>query len=238
MTEQTSLKVICADLPAPPLFERDAKGERQGYEADVARLIAKAMGLDVEWVYRQWSEFYPALNGGEGDVLLCGQGISEYRASLGDFTRPYAIFDESVLVRAGSGIEEPDDLRGKRVGAIANSLNMQLAGTFPDALCVPYDGASEDVFGDMVRALRAGDIDALVDDDVVLVPLEADDLRVAFTVPTRNAWGAVVAKGQQDRLASINQALERIIADGSLKEAWRAWMPSLTYPFDSEALGS
>ncbi|GGX98638.1 amino acid ABC transporter substrate-binding protein [Litchfieldella qijiaojingensis] len=231
MRDQTSLKVICADLPAPPLFERDENGSRHGYEADVARLIGEVMGLRVEWIYRQWGDFYPALAAGEGDLLLCGQGISEYRATLGDFTRPYAIFDESVMVKAESDIARPEDLAGKRVGAIANSLNMQLAESFANAICVPFDGASDDVFGDMVLALRSGDIDALVDDDVALVPLEADDLRIAFTVPTRNAWGAVVAKGNPERLARINVALDDIVADGSLRRVWQKWMPSLPYPF-------
>jgi ABC-type amino acid transport substrate-binding protein len=233
VTGPQTLRVICADLPAPPLFERDVRGERQGYEADVARLIAGQLDRRVEWVYRQWSDFYPALERGEGDLLLCGQGISEYRKTLGDFTQPYAIFDESVMVRTGSGITSPQHLEGCRVGAIADSLNMALAETFTGAVPVPFDGASDDVFGDMVAALRAGEIEALVDDDVALVPLEADDLTIAFTVPTRNAWGAVVAKGESDWLTRVNRALDGIIADGSLRSAWERWMPTLEYPFVS-----
>lgn len=234
MTAPNTLRVICADLPAPPLFERDDRGERHGYEADVARLIAGQLDKQVEWVYRQWSDFYPALDAGEGDLLLCGQGISEYRKTLGDFTQPYAIFDESVMVRSGSEITSPQHLEGLRVGAITNSLNMTLAETFTGAVLVPFDGASDDVFGDMIAALRSGDIDALVDDDVALVPLEADDLTVAFTVPTRNAWGAVVAKNQPDWLASINRALDEIIANGALKSVWKRWMPTLNYPFEAQ----
>lgn len=231
MSDAHTLRVICADLPAPPLFERDARGERHGYEADVCRLIAGQLDREVEWVYRQWSDFYPALDAGEGDILLCGQGISAYRKTLGDFSRPYAIFDESVMVRTDSGITSPQHLEGRRVGAIANSLNMALAETFTGAVPVAFDGASDDVFGDMVTALRAGEIDALVDDDVALVPLEADDLTIAFTVPTRNAWGAVVAKGQTEWLARVDRALGDIIGDGSLQAAWARWLPSLEYPF-------
>lgn len=232
MTASRTLRVICADLPAPPLFERDDRGERHGYEADVARLIAERLGRRVEWVYRQWSDFYPALDAGEGDLLLCGQGISNYRKTLGDFTRPYAIFDESVMVRSGSGITSPQHLEGLRVGAIANSLNMALTETFAGVVPVPFDGASDDVFGDMVAALRSGDIDALVDDDVALVPLEADDLTIAFSVPTRNTWGAVVAKNQPDWLARVNWAIGEIIENGTLESSWERWMPTLAYPFE------
>jgi ABC-type amino acid transport substrate-binding protein len=226
------LRVICADLPAPPLFWRDGLGERHGYEADVARLLAQAMGLRVRWEYRNWADFYPALRAGEGDLVLCGQGISEYRKTLADFTAPYAVFDESIMVLSGSPVSSPADLCGKRVGAIANSLNMALAETFEGAICVPFGGDSDDVMGDMVKALRAGSIDAMVDDDVALVPLaEEEDLAIAFTVPTRNRWGIAVAKSRPEFRDRVDAALAEVIADGRLEQVWRKWMPTLAYPF-------
>ena len=226
------LRVICADLPAPPLFWRDGLGERHGYEADVARLLAEVMGLSVRWEYRNWADFYPALQAGEGDFLLCGQGISDYRKTLADFTAPYAVFDESIMVLRGSLVRSPSDLRGKRVGAIANSLNMALAETFEGAICVPFGGDSDDVMGDMVKALRAGSIDAMVDDDVALVPLaEEKDLAIAFTVATRNRWGIAVAKSRPEFRARVDAALAEVIADGRLEQVWRKWMPTLAYPF-------
>lgn len=226
------LRVICADLPAPPLFWRDGLGERHGYEADVARLLAEAMGLRVRWEYRNWADFYPALQAGEGDFILCGQGISEYRKTLADFTAPYAVFDESIMVLRGSPVRSPADLRGKRVGAIANSLNMALAETFGGAICVPFGGDSDDVMGDMVKALRAGSIDAMVDDDVALVPLaEEEDLAIAFTVPTRNRWGIAVAKVRPEFRVRVDAALAEVIGDGRLEQVWRKWIPSLAYPF-------
>lgn len=226
------LRVICADLPAPPLFWRDNQGLRHGYEADVARLLGSKLAGDTDFVYRQWADFYPALEAGEGDVLLCGQGISEYRKSLADFTAPYAVFDESVMVMRGSPIRRAEDLEGRRVGAIENSLNMALAETFEGAILVPFSGESEDVMGDMVAALRRGEIDAFVDDDVALVPLaEENDLTIAFTVASRNAWGIAVKKGESKRLARVEAALSEAKASGELEALWQKWMPSLRYPF-------
>ncbi len=228
------LRVICADLPAPPLFWRDSEGRRHGFEADVARLLAKNMDRDVVFVYRQWDDFYPALEAGEGDILLCGQGISEYRKSLADFTAPYAVFDESVMILRGSSVRSADDLAGLRVGAIDKSLNMALAETFEGAIVVPFSGESEDVMGDMVKALRKGTIDAFVDDDVALLPLaEEEDLAIAFTVETRNAWGIAVKKDEPEQLARVEAALSEAKASGELKVLWQKWMPALSYPLQS-----
>jgi len=47
------------------------------------------------------------------------------------YTRPYAVFDEAVVVARGRGRTGPDDLAGRRVGAIAGSTNLSLAETSP-----------------------------------------------------------------------------------------------------------
>lgn len=228
----TTLRIICADLDARPLFWTGDDGERRGYEPDVARLLGKVLGRPVAWIYRPWADFVPALDRGEGDAILCGQGITEYRARFVDFTDPYAVFDESVLTRADSTVTAADELCGLRVAAIANSTNMALAETFSGVELVPFDGASDDILGEMIAALLEGKVDAVVDDDVALVPpADRADLRIAFTVATRNHWGISVRKGDAHLAGELNAALAAVVADGRLAEVWRRWMPELACPF-------
>ena len=231
------LRLICMDSHAPPLFEKSPDGvRREGYEPDAAALVAEELGRELCWIIRPWGEFVSALNAGEGDAIWCGQGITEERRKAVDFTRAYAVFDESVVVRAGEGIGSVEDLAGRRVAAIAASTNMALAETFEGAESVPFDGSSEDVFGEMVSALRAGEVDAVVDDDVVMVPLADEvDLEHPFTVRTRNAWGVAVAKDDPEMLKLLDAALAAVIEDGRLERVWRRWMPALEFPLPAEA---
>ena len=228
------LRVICVAADAPPLFSRSEDGERSGYEPDVAALVAVRLGREVSWVIRPWPEMIPALLAGHGDAILCGQAITEERRRVVDFTSPYAVFDESVLVRAGSAIAGPGDLRGRRVGALANSTNMALAETFDGAITVAFDGTSDDVLGVMIAAVRSGEVDALVDDDVALLPAAAEPgLEIAFTVPTRNAWGMAVAKDRPDLRQALDAALAAAIDDGALAGAWNRLLAPLPFPFRS-----
>lgn len=232
----TSLRLVCADLHAPPLFSlMRPDGSRDGYEPVVAQLVAEQLGRELHWVPRPWAEMIPAVRAGEADGLLCGQGISPERLAQVDFTRPYAIFDESVLVRAGDEATSAAGLAGRRVAAIAGSVNLKLAESFEGAEVVPFGGDTDDVFGEMIGALEAGDVDAVVDDDVALVPI-ADDPRfaIAFTVPTRNPWGIAVAKDRPDRLAMLDDALARVIASGELELAWKQWLFPLGFPFGAD----
>lgn len=69
---------------------------------------------------------------------------------------------------------------------------MTLVETFTGAIPVPFGAGSDDVYADMLAALLAKDVDAVVDDDVVFVPLGAThpDYELAFTVQTANRWGS------------------------------------------------
>lgn len=229
------LRLACLDSEAPPLFSLwTPERGREGYEPAVAQLLADELGRPLEWVRVPWVDMVPAVQRGEADAVLCGQGITPARQEVMDFTRPYAVFHEGVLVRRGDPIAGPADLVGKRIAAIEASTNMALALTFEGAVPVPFGADSEDVYADMLAALTAGDVDAVVDDDVVFVPLGAShpDYALAFVVRTGNRWGLSVAKDRPEVLRELDGALGRVIADGRLRRAWETWLPTLAYPFD------
>jgi polar amino acid transport system substrate-binding protein len=227
------LRLACIDAEAPPLFSKSPDGvHREGYEPSVAALVAEVMGRRVEWVFVPWVDMIPSVQRHEADAVWCGQSIIPSRAAEVDFTRPYGVFHEGLLVRAGSDISSPEGCAGRRIGAIAGSTNMALAQTFPGAITVPFGGESDDVFGEMLAALEAGEVDGVVDDDMVFVPLDDDPrFELAFTVRTGNRWGVGVAKDRPELLAEIDAALATIISDGSLAAAWQRWLPTLDYPF-------
>ena len=231
LVEPGRLTLGCANLDAPPLFSRaDTGGRREGYEPSAAELVCSVLGLEVRWAFLVWADFYPALREGRVDAVWCGQGITPARCELADFSRPYAVFDESLVVRGDNPVSRPDELAGQRIGAIAGSTNMTLAETFPGVELVAFPGTA-DVFGDMIASLRAGQIDGFVDDDVVMVPLDADPgLRLAFTLPTRNRWGVAVRRGDDAMRLALDEALDAVTADGSLRAAWERWLPWLAFP--------
>jgi ABC-type amino acid transport substrate-binding protein len=226
------LTLGCADLDALPLFGRaDSDGRRDGYEPAVAETLAERLGLELAWTFLAWSDFYPSLDDRRVDGILCGQGITDARRRLADFTAPYAVFDESLVVRADNPASSPEALAGLRIGAIEGSTNMRLAETFPGVRLVSFPG-TEDVFGDMIRALREGTVDGFVDDDVVMVPLgEEPDLRLAFTVPTRNRWGIAVRRENDAVRLALDEALAAAVTDGTLADRWERWLPWLSFPF-------
>ncbi|QFS90467.1 ABC transporter glutamine-binding protein GlnH precursor [Mycobacterium sp. THAF192] len=228
-----TLRLACIDADAPPLFGlASAPGGRAGYEPAVAELVAAELGRTLEWVPMAWGDMLPAVRAHQVDAVLCGQGIIPARQELVDFTRPYGIFHEGILMRRGEAVPDPAGLNGKRIAAIRASANYNLASTFTGAVVIEYE--SDHVYEDMLAALRNGDVDAVCDDDVVFVPLgDSDpDFELAFIVKTGNPWGIAVAKDDPANHAALDSALTNVIADGRLRSAWEQWLPSLDYPFE------
>lgn len=230
------IRLACIDSAALPLFDKSPDGvHRDGYEPEAAKLIFDRLGATIEWVMLPWEDMIPAVRRGDADAVWCGQGMTPERAELVDFTHPYAVFNETLIVRADDPARAPEELAGYRIGAIANSTNMKLAETFEGVELVSF-GASDDVFAEMIEATRSGEIDGFVDDDVVMIPLgkEDPDFVEAFTVMTGNRWGIGVAPGNDELRTEINEALEGAIADGSLAAVWKKWMPLLAFPLSND----
>ncbi|MUL81293.1 MULTISPECIES: ABC transporter substrate-binding protein [unclassified Mycolicibacterium] len=227
------LRLACIDADAPPLFGlASAPGGRAGYEPSVGELLAAELDRELEWVIMPWGDMLPAASAHQVDGVLCGQGIIPARLEQADFTRPYGIFHEGILMRRGEAVPDSSGLAGKRIAAIRASANYNLASSFTGAEVVEFE--SEHVYEDMLAALRSGEVDAVCDDDVVFVPLgDSDpDFELAFVVKTNNPWGIAVAKDRPETLAALDGALARIIADGRLKSTWAQWLPTLDYPFE------
>lgn len=225
------LTLICADLDARPLFWTEAGGERHGFEPAAAAAVAARLGLDLRWRFRRWADFGAALEAGEADAIWCGCAVTPERAERLLFTRPYAIFDEAVLVRRGAGIAGSAQLRGKRVGAIAASTNLRLAESWPGCERIAFDGSGDDVFAEMIGALRRGEIDALVDDEPAFGGLLASgEFEIAFTVATRNQWAAALRPGASGLKSAIDAALGEVIARGELCRSWEYWLAPIACP--------
>jgi polar amino acid transport system substrate-binding protein len=221
--------LACLDAEAPPLFSLwTPENGRQGYEPGVAEALAAELGRPVEWIRVPWVDMIPAVQRGDADAVLCGQGITAERLAQMDFTRPYAVFHEGVLVRRGAGIRSAEDLVGRKVAAIENSTNMALAETFSGAVPVAFGAGSDDVYADMLAALLAGDVDAVIDDDVVFVPLGAThpDYELAFNRqqvghrgvegPTRHSGRNRRGPGASHRVGPSARGVEGVAADPRL----------------------
>lgn len=231
------LNIVASDFDARPMSSITPEGHRIGYEPSLAHAVCKYLSLTPVWHNLPMQDFYACLQFTNSrtspyDVVWFNQAITPERQQWVTFTRPYGLFDEAVLVRQTNIVSSPSELRGQRVGGLADSTNIALVEGFPDAIAIPYPG-SDQVLPEMLAALRAGEIDALIDDELVLqVAAEEDpDLRLAFSLPTQAQFAIGVSKDRPVLAEKLNDALSALLADGTMAQLWEQWIPWKPFPF-------
>jgi polar amino acid transport system substrate-binding protein len=226
------LHIVASDFDARPM-SCVKEDDRIGYEPALARVICHRLGLEPVWHNLPMEDFYTCLQTGNYDAIWFNQAITSERQQWVNFTHPYGLFDEAVLVRSDSPIYSQSDLAGLKVGGLADSTNIALAATFSGVQTIPYPG-SDQVLPEMLEALRSHQIDALIDDELVLVVAAAEDsnLRLAFTIETRVPFGIGVTKGSAELLNAMNQSLNGAIADGTMAKIWSEWIPWKPFPLE------
>jgi polar amino acid transport system substrate-binding protein len=111
----------------PPLNARSRSGEIVGLEVELARALAKSMGLETRFVVLPFAELIPALETDRVDLVISGMTITPERNARVAFAGPYFISGQSVLTAHPelTGLEEADALDdpGRVYAAVAGTTN-------------------------------------------------------------------------------------------------------------------
>ena len=113
-TAERVLTIGAAAHYAPYSF-LDENGDPAGYNVELTRAIARAMGINVEIRIRPWGEIREALEKGEIDAIA-GMYYSEERDKLVDFSPPHTIVHHAVFARTDSPrLKTKQELRGRDI---------------------------------------------------------------------------------------------------------------------------
>ena len=106
--------LICGgDCAFPPYEFLDEKGRPSGFNIELARAIARQIGVDISFQLAPWTEVRRKIENGEVD-LAC-MFYSESRARLVEFAVPHTLVYQAVFARKDSPYRHMDDLKGRRI---------------------------------------------------------------------------------------------------------------------------
>jgi polar amino acid transport system substrate-binding protein len=211
-------KIVIGVSFAIPLFSQldPVSGRMSGFDVDIAREIAYELGLkesQIEWVDLPVEERFNALRDRRVDMVVEAVTITTARKQLVEFSRPYFLAGQSLLVdKNNRTISNLTHLRGRQVCVVPNTTNEQtLLDIAPEAQLVHRPD-----FPSCVTALKQGQASAVSTDDVILAGLaSADpDLVLVGGQFTREPYGVAVPKGDRDFVQFIDSVINRMIDDG------------------------
>jgi polar amino acid transport system substrate-binding protein len=147
----------------PPLNMTSKEGELMGYEVDLARAMAKAMGVKAKLQTMPFAELLPALEAGKIDMILSNMSITPGRNLKVAFVGPYFTSGKAFLTKRKTiaAADEAADIDAKntKLVALKGSTSQAFVETaMPEAQLVTakdYDEAVNMVLQDKVHAMVA-----------------------------------------------------------------------------------
>lgn len=209
-------------LTFAPFGFKDASGKPTGYDVDLAKEMAKRLGVKLQIVDTTSDNRIPNLQTNKVDVVFCNFTENTQRAKQIAFTDPYIVAGEVLLVKKTSGIHGMGDLAGKRVATVKGSTNTQIVKKGnPRAKVQEYDTSAA-----AVLAVKQGQADAMVEDSNFLAYQAKLDPSLMVTsgsvVPLEyNGFG--VKQGDPDWIAWLNLFLREINTDGTNLALYKKW---------------
>ena len=219
-TIQANGKLIVALEGAwQPWSFHDESDTLVGYDVEVSRAIAKKLGVEPEYVESDWDSLFAGLDAGRYDIVCNGVEVTDERALTYDFTTPYGYIHTALAVRKDNDeITSFEDLKGKTTANSLASTYMELAESYGATV------QGIDTLEETIQLLTAGRIDATLNADVSFydylnVHPDADFKIVAQTEDASHVAIPLV-KGDTTAtlLEAINNAIDELRADGTLKE--------------------
>ncbi len=210
----------------PPRALYDDKNEIDGFEPEVARLIARKLGVKLTLIPVGSPDRIPFVASGKIDFVMGAMSRTAERAKVIDYTVPLHSENYGILTIEGKGIQGLDDLNKESVTLV------QVRGTtaipfierrMPKAKVVLLDN-----YTDRNRALAQGRGDASFDgiDSVrfALKPFANVKWQIIATPEYGVTYsGLGIAKGNHTLKDWLNIALYELHVSGEVERAWEKW---------------
>jgi polar amino acid transport system substrate-binding protein len=210
---------VGSDTTSPPMeYVDEASGQIVGFDVDVVTAVCAKINCKAEFVTTGWDGIFAALDQGQFDLVASGVSITDERKAAMDFTDPYIINSQAILIRVeDQGLAVADFEGGaKKLAAQANTTDAALAETIVGKENVQ----AYDTFTAAILALQNKDVDGVVINGANAAAYEqefAGSLVAGIKDLQADPLGLVFRKGDAN-VAAFNEGLAAIKADGTLDQ--------------------
>ncbi|NDU77055.1 transporter substrate-binding domain-containing protein [Actinomadura sp. DSM 109109] len=227
--------VIGVNGDQPGLGERRADGSFAGFDVDIAKEVARRLGVPSGGVtFRRVTSATRerVLQNGEVDLVVASYSITPERKVKVSFAGPYYVAHQDILVRASDArsIRNIDGLKGRRLCRVPGSVSFPRVHDEQGVAALPVEANG---YADCLTELTGKRLDAVSTDDLILAGLAAkaaggggggDGGLTLVNAPfTDEPYGVGIRQGDVDGCEAVNKAITRMYQDGTAPRLLRTW---------------
>jgi polar amino acid transport system substrate-binding protein len=213
--------IVFGDVP--PFGAVNAQRQLEGFDIDLARLVAESLGVKLELVQATAANRIPFLLTDKADLNIAAMSVTAERARQVMFSAPYADTSLAVFGAKSLAVRGPADLgRNKVAVAKGTTEDLVLTAVAPNAdIMRTEDNATA------VQAYLSGQAQLLAANSVVVVELakRAAGKEFDFKFALRRAPAHVTMRmGEQNLLQWVNTFIFQATLNGSLDALHVKWL--------------
>jgi len=214
---------IGIDLGLPPYGMMDDKLQPTGVDVEVARKLAKDLGVELEIISSTGASRVPNLQTNKADLIISTLSITPERAKVIDFSVPYMPIQTIVFAPKSEKIAGMEDLAGKKVATSRGTgMDTQLTREAKGANMVRYEDDAT-----LITAAITGQADIIGGTGAHLATVvdKNPGRQMERKFVMQNFLAAVgVRKNEPELLAWVNQWVRNGLKDGSLNTIYKKYL--------------
>lgn len=198
----------------PPFTYHNTAGDLVGFDVDIAREIAKRLGVKAEFVEGKWDGLVAGLDANRYDAVINQVSITPERQAKYDFSEPYITLKAVLIVNdKNNDIHDFADLKGKKSAHTLTSNYAQVARD-NGAEVVGTDG-----FDQSIALVSQGRADATINSNLSFFDFKKHkpDAPVKIVAERGDAEreAVLIRQGNPELRQAINAAIAEIKTDGT-----------------------
>ncbi|WP_423228075.1 transporter substrate-binding domain-containing protein [Phytopseudomonas daroniae] len=208
----------------PPFGSVGTDLQVQGYDIDMARYLAKEMGLKLQLVPVTSANRVPYLQTNKVDLVISSLGKNAEREQVIDFSDAYAPFFLGVFGSKDSALQNAEELTGKSIGVTRGAVeDMVLTEVAPSGAQVKrYEDNNT-----TLSAYLSGQVEYVATGNLVVAAIErqsADRAPVAKFMLKDSPCFIGLRKDEAALKAKVNALIQQAKADGTLNGLSEEWL--------------
>jgi len=218
---------VAVQTQGPPFSMIDKNGERTGSSVELAKLMAKEMGVKVVFLDLDWDGLLPALISGKADLLAADMTPTLARAIKVAFTKPFMYVGPVVAAKEGSKFKSTEACKapGTKIAVLFGSTGEKLAKTvFSKGEIKSYKGGGTV----LLDAVKTGQADCLLNDSSAVASQATGYPKGTFKVMpellAKEPLAYATRYDSLDLLTWMNLFIDQTSLDGRLQENLDYWV--------------
>ena len=220
----------------PPFGELSVRGDVRGFDADLARRMAEAWGIEVVFVQVTRQSAIDALTRGDVDMLLAAQVHERSLAQVVEFSQPYRVGRQAMVVRNDDEARTVLNMLNRTVGVVLGTEGERALQAWQAERGLAFQTREYLALDKALSGLFAGEVDGVVARQEHLWRVAGSQifsLKMLEDAVSVEPFAVALPRQDVNFRQLVDRTLQYLISDGTIGGLYVTYFQGQAFPIDA-----